>query len=160
MPFRSFLPCLLLCTGMLVAGDVAATDDMQALTPAIAPVSYTHLDVYKRQLEDNALEYVKGGGNVAIVYPSDGTSAVADGIALVKGAPNEANAKVFLDWLLSKPVQEFLVAEIGRRSVRSDVAGTGLKPMSEIKLVKYDLPMVAAKRTEWLAQFRKAVQAR
>lgn len=111
-------------------------------------------------LEDNALEYVRGGGNIAIVYPSEGTSTTADGIALVKGAPNEANAKVFLDWLLSKPVQEFLVAEIGRRSVRSDVAGTGLKPMSEIKLVKYDLPMVAAKRTEWLAQFRKAVQAR
>lgn len=36
MPFRSFLPCLLLGTSMLVTGDVAATDDMQALTPAIA----------------------------------------------------------------------------------------------------------------------------
>ncbi len=45
-------------------------------------------------LEDNALQYVKGGGNVAIVYPSEGTSITADGVALVKGAPNvEAGMK-------------------------------------------------------------------
>ena len=30
-------------------------------------------------LEDNAYLYVKGGGPVAIVYPEDGTSAIADG---------------------------------------------------------------------------------
>lgn len=111
-------------------------------------------------LEDNALEYVRGGGNVAIVYPEDGTSAVADGIALVKGAPNEANGKIFLDWLLSKPVQEFVVKEIGRRPVRSDVPSAGLKPMSEIKLVKYDMGAVAAKRNEWLAAWKKAFQNR
>lgn len=111
-------------------------------------------------LEDNALEYVRGGGNLAIVYPSDGTAAIADGIALVKGAPNEANGKIFLDWLLSKPVQEFVVKEIGRRPVRTDVPAVGLKPMSEIKLVKYDIPTVAAKRNEWLATWKKAFQNR
>jgi len=111
-------------------------------------------------LEDNALEYVRGGGNVAIVYPADGTAAIADGIALVKGAPNEANAKVFLDWLLSKDVQAFVVEKIGRRPVRTDVPATGLKPMGEIKLVKYDIPTVAAKRKEWLDAWKKAFQNR
>lgn len=111
-------------------------------------------------LEDNALEYVRGGGNVAIVYPEDGTSTVADGIALVKGAPNEANGKIFLDWLLSKPVQEFVVKEIGRRPVRSDVAAAGLKPLNEIKLVKYDMGTIAANRTAWIADWRKALQNR
>jgi iron(III) transport system substrate-binding protein len=111
-------------------------------------------------LEDNALEYVKGGGNVAIVYPEDGTSTIADGIALVKGAPNEANGKIFLDWLLSKPVQEFVVKEIGRRPVRTDVPATGLKPFGEIKLVNYDIANVAAKRNEWISAWRKAFQNR
>jgi len=111
-------------------------------------------------LEDNALEYVKGGGNVAIVYPEDGTSTIADGIALVKGAPNEANGKIFLDWLLSKPVQEFVVKEIGRRPVRTDVPATGLKPFGEIKLVNYDIASVAAKRNEWIGAWRKAFQNR
>ncbi len=111
-------------------------------------------------LEDNALEFVKGGGNVAIVYPEDGTSTIADGIALVKGGPNAENAKTFIDWLLSKPVQTLLVEDIGRRSVRSDVALTGLKPISEIKLVAYDVAAVAKNRNAWVAQWRRALQNR
>jgi iron(III) transport system substrate-binding protein len=111
-------------------------------------------------LEDNALEYVRNGGNVAIVYPEDGTSTVADGIAAVKGGPNPETGKIFIDWLLSKPVQELLVEKIGRRSVRSDVGGTGLKPMSEIKLVNYDLKAVAQNRSAWIAQWKKALADR
>lgn len=111
-------------------------------------------------LEDNALEYVKNGGNVAIVYPEDGTSTVADGIAIVKGGPNTDTGKVFVDWLLSKPVQEVLVAEIGRRSVRTDVNATGLKPMSEIKLINYDMKAVATNRNAWLATWKKALADR
>ncbi|WP_342358779.1 extracellular solute-binding protein [Terrarubrum flagellatum] len=111
-------------------------------------------------LEDNALEYVRNGGNVAIVYPEDGTSTVADGVALVKGSPNAENGKVFIDWLLSKPIQEFLVSEIGRRSVRSDVNATGLKPISEIKLINYDMKTVAQNRVAWINQFKKAMADR
>lgn len=109
-------------------------------------------------LEDTALEFVKGGGNVAVIYPEDGTSTVADGIALVKGAPHGDNAKVFIDWLVSKPVQEILVKEAGRRSVRSDVNLPGLKPVAEMKLVNYDVKMVAKNRTAWLAQYKKIMQ--
>ena len=46
-------------------------------------------------LEDNAYLYLKGGGPVAIVYPEDGTSAIADGMALCKRAPNPAAGKAF-----------------------------------------------------------------
>ncbi len=111
-------------------------------------------------LEDNALEYVRNGGNIDIVYPEDGTSTVADGIALIKGAPNADNGKLFIDWLLSKPVQEFLVEKIGRRSVRSDVAATGLKPIGEIKLINYDMKTVATNRNAWIATWKKAYQDR
>lgn len=111
-------------------------------------------------LEDNALEYVKNGGNVAIVYPQDGTSTVADGLALVKGGPNPDGAKIFIDWLLSKPVQEILVSEIGRRSVRTDVSASGQKPISEIKLINYDMKVVAKNRAAWLAQYKKALADR
>lgn len=111
-------------------------------------------------LEDNALDYVKGGGNVDIVYPADGSSTVADGVALVKGAPHADNGKVFIDWLLSKPVQEQLVSEIGRRSVRNDVTGAGLKPISEVKLVEYDIKKVAQNRADWIAKWKAALQSR
>jgi iron(III) transport system substrate-binding protein len=111
-------------------------------------------------LEDNALDYVKGNGNIAIVYPEDGSSTVADGVALIKGAPHAETGKVFIDWLLSKPVQEQLVSEIGRRSVRKDVTGAGLKPLSEIKLVDYDVKKAAQNRNDWVAKWKAALANR
>ncbi|MGL4323099.1 MAG: extracellular solute-binding protein [Beijerinckiaceae bacterium] len=109
-------------------------------------------------LEDTALEFVKGGGNVAVIYPEDGTSTVADGIALVKGAPRAELGKVFIDWLVSKPVQEILVKDVGRRSVRTDVNLPGLKPITDIKLINYDVKTVAKNRAAWIAQYKKIMQ--
>ncbi len=96
-------------------------------------------------LEDNALDYVHGGGPVKIVYPSDGTSAGADGIALVKGAPHAENGKAFIDWCLSKNTQSYIVNSLGRRSVRTDVpSGKDVPPMEDVKTVDYNLPWVAS----------------
>ena len=112
-------------------------------------------------LEDDALDYVKGGGPVAIIYPEDGTSTVADGMALAKGAPNVENGKRFIDWLLTKPVQEIVVQQMARRAVRIDVAGGGgAKPITEIKLVNYDIRSVAQNRAAWIARWKDMAGAR
>ncbi|MGQ0665236.1 MAG: extracellular solute-binding protein [Pseudomonadota bacterium] len=112
-------------------------------------------------LEDNAFLFVKGGGSVAIVYPEDGTSAIADGMALVKGAPNPAAAKAFIDWALSAPVQELVVQELGRRPIRKDAKPMGaLKPFGEIKIVKYDIKWAAAKRQEFLEKWNDLMLTR
>lgn len=79
-------------------------------------------------LEDNALEYALGGAPIAIVHLSDGTVATPDGVALVKGAPNPEGGKKFIDWAMSKSTQERLARDIGRRSVRVDVAGPANTP--------------------------------
>ena len=57
-------------------------------------------------------------------------------------------------------MQEILVAEIGRRSVRTDVNATGLKPMNEIKLINYDMKTVAQNRTPWINAWKKALADR
>jgi iron(III) transport system substrate-binding protein len=102
-------------------------------------------------LEDNALDYVRGGGADKIVYPSDGTSAAADGIALVKGAPHADNGKAFIDWCLSKDTQSYLVSAMGRRSVRSDVpSGSDVPPITDVKTVDYNLPWVASHTAAFL----------
>ena len=112
-------------------------------------------------LEDNAYLYLKGGGPVAIVYPEDGTSAIADGMALCKRAPNAAAGKAFIDWSLSAPVQELVVQELGRRPIRKDAKPLGtLKPLDQIKLVKYDIKNAAAKRQEYIDQWRVLMLAR
>lgn len=112
-------------------------------------------------LEDNAYLYLKGGGPVAIIYPEDGTSAIADGMALVKRAPNPAAGKAFIDWSLSPAVQELVVQELGRRPIRKDAKPlAALKPLGEIKLVKYDIQNAASKRQEYIEKWRALMLAR
>lgn len=111
-------------------------------------------------LEDNALQYVKGGGKVAIVYPAEGTSLTADGIALVKGAPDAEAGKKFIDWALSQKVQEWLVQTLGRRSIRSDVASSTVLPaLSEIKTVNYDVEAVAKNLPQLLSTWKKLAES-
>lgn len=87
-------------------------------------------------LEDNALEYVQGGAPIAIVHLTDGTAATPDGVALVKDSPNPEGGKAFIDWAMSKATQEKLAQDIGRRSVRLDVAGpAGTPNLADLTLV-------------------------
>jgi iron(III) transport system substrate-binding protein len=110
-------------------------------------------------LEDNAYRYVAGGGPVKIVYPEDGTTAAPDGMALVKNGPNAAAAKKFIDWALSIETQSFLVQEMGRRPVRSDVPiSPDLPPMSKIKTVPYDFAWSAGSKKEFVAKWTEMVQ--
>ncbi|MCE5255217.1 MAG: extracellular solute-binding protein [Spirochaetaceae bacterium] len=105
-------------------------------------------------LEDNAFRYVSGGGPVAIIYPKDGTVAAPDGIALLKGAPNAENGKKFIDWCLSKPVQEYLVDAMARRPVRTDCKDpAGLPAISTIKTIPYDFGWAAANKTAFIKKF-------
>lgn len=97
-------------------------------------------------LEDAALRYVEGGGPVQIVYPSEGTAIAPDAMALVAGAPNADNGKAFLDFMLSAEAQA-IVAEQGRRPVRSDVASNpALLPLAEVNSVGYDAAWAADNR--------------
>jgi len=110
-------------------------------------------------LEDNAYRYVAGGGPVKIIYPSDGTTAAPDGLALVKDGPNADAAKKFIDWALSKETQAFLVEQMGRRPVRSDVAvSSDLPLMSDIKTVPYDFAWSANSKKDFVAKWTEIVQ--
>ena len=112
-------------------------------------------------LEDNAYLYLKGGGPVAIIYPEDGTSVIADGMALVKKAPNPAGGKIFIDWALSAATQNLAVQELGRRPIRKDGKPAGaLKPLEQVKIVKYDIKNAADKRKEYIDKWQALVQGR
>lgn len=107
-------------------------------------------------LEDNAFRFVQGGGPVKIVYPEDGTVAAPDGIALLKGAPHPDGGKVFIDWCLSKPIQEFLVETQARRSVRTDCKDpVGLPPLKSIKTIPYDFGWAAKNKADFSKKFNE-----
>ncbi len=91
-------------------------------------------------LEETALKYQAAGDSIGIVYPSDGTSLVPDGSAIVKGAKHPANAQLFLDFTISYDVQQ-LLGEQYRRPVRRDVELTGSLPaLSQLAVLDYDIP--------------------
>jgi iron(III) transport system substrate-binding protein len=109
-------------------------------------------------LEAQAYQYIAGGAPVDITYPAEGTSMVPDSSALIKGAKNAENAKKFLDYLVSKEVQEFATQEFNRRSVRSDVAPPeGLIPSDQIPLVDYDMDWSAENKDEVVRRVQQII---
>lgn len=112
-------------------------------------------------LEDNAYNYIKGGGPVAIVYPADGTSVLADGMALVKGAPHADTGKAFIDWALSATTQDVVVQDLGRRPIRKDGKPLqGLTPMADIKVIDYDISWAGQNRDAFLERWNDLLLAR
>ena len=67
------------------------------------------------------------------------------GCAIVKNAPHEENAKLFLEFIVGEDVQHLLEDQLFRRSVRKDIAGK--LPMKELQ---YDMGRAEESRDEIL----------
>lgn len=97
----------------------------------------------------------RSGSDVRVVYPEDGTSAIPDCVALVRGAPHPEAARAFVDFVLGPDVASVVVGRFGRRSARTDApAPEGLPPLSSLRILPYDLGNSAAERAATLARFR------
>lgn len=102
-------------------------------------------------LEETALKRQSQGANIAIVYPSEGTSNLPDGMALVSGARHGDNARAFLEFVQSADVQALVVSSFARRSVRSDVADRESLPAEEeIGIIDYDAAWASGLKEEFL----------
>ena len=105
--------------------DVSAGENAMGITLEKAAVKYTD-------------DFLK------MVYPTDGTSAVPDGVAIVKDCPNLELAQLFEEFVLSAECQTAQNADWGRRPIRSDVSPVGLVELAEIKLMNYNFDYAAA----------------
>lgn len=109
-------------------------------------------------LEKEAMRYVQAGGPVAIVYPEEGTTAVPDAIALVKGSKNKESAEAFIDFMLSKETQTYMYKTYNRRPVRTDIeAREGDLKLDQIKLVDYDLTYGSEHKADILDTWKKII---
>lgn len=107
--------------------------------------------------EQGAHKYLAAGGPVALIYPQEGTAAIADAVAVIKGAPHPQNARRFVDWLFTREAQE-LGAQMGLRPARSDIAPpAGLKPSGQITFVQLDQAWVTANREAILARWKELI---
>ena len=104
-------------------------------------------------IEKSAIKYADDP-SVGFVYPKDGTSAVPDGVALVKGCPNEENAKLFIDFVTSKECQTEQSQNWGRRPVRSDMeVGASMAKLDDLVLVDYDFDWAANEKEANIEHF-------
>jgi iron(III) transport system substrate-binding protein len=111
-------------------------------------------------MEYAAQEYVAGGNkDVEVVYPSEGTYIAPEGMALVKGGPNPADAKKFYDYLASAQAQEMLVKKFYRRPIRDDVDTTkvGLPKTTAFKATAIDDQKAAAGQKAFLESWKAMV---
>ena len=98
-------------------------------------------------LEETALKRIAAGDEIRMVYPADGTSCVPDGCAIVAEAPHMDNAKAFVDFAVSRDVQQLLQSQFCRRSVRSDIEPASKLPqLDQIALVDYDVSWASGHR--------------
>lgn len=91
-------------------------------------------------LEQLAYVYVSADPEkTGMVYLENGSSNAPDGFAMVKDCPEPENAKIFMDFLLSKECQQIMSDQFGRRTVRTDVEQPdGLPSLEEIGCIDYD----------------------
>ncbi|MGM9588807.1 MAG: extracellular solute-binding protein [Faecousia sp.] len=95
-------------------------------------------------LEKSAVLYADNP-DIGFVYPEQ-NSAVPDGVALIKGCPNEENAKLFIDFVTGLECQKDQNVNWKRRPVRSDLAPEGLCDLSDLDLCDYDFAYAATEK--------------
>jgi iron(III) transport system substrate-binding protein len=114
-------------------------------------------------MEYAAQEYVAGGNkDIEVVYPTEGTFIAPEGMALVKGGPNPADAKKFYDFLASKSAQEMLVKKFFRRPIRDDVdtAQVGLPKSGAFKAMSVDDQKLAADQPAFIKAWKELTAAK
>ena len=108
---------------------------------------------------------IRALGVYSEIYPHDITAAELKALPNVKGiiingGPNTENAKIFMDWLLTKEAQELNVESSYSYPVRTDVAAPeGLPALEDVDLVDYDRDQATAMRESVLEKFEAEIMA-
>lgn len=86
-------------------------------------------------MEEAAINLIHQGEDIEIVYLEEGTPVINDSIALMKDAKNKEEAKTFIEFVLSRKVQSYMVDRFYLRSVRDDVkVPKGLSAMDTLNI--------------------------
>jgi iron(III) transport system substrate-binding protein len=96
-------------------------------------------------MEYAAHRYIAGGDkNIGIVYPEDGAFVAPEATGIVKNCPHPEQAKKFVDYLISKKLEDEIFDKFSRRPARLDGGETeGLPSLNKITTLKSFDPMEA-----------------
>jgi iron(III) transport system substrate-binding protein len=97
------------------------------------------------------------GQPVEFIAPPDTANEVG-AVSIVKGGPNPAAARAFVDWVLTKEAGELNVKLSNRLSVLKDVPpAPGAPTLQSVKLVNYDRDWATQNKDRLIKKWQQAV---
>ena len=106
--------------------------------------------------EEAAAIYLRQGAPVGIVYPSEGIIVEPDGVAVIRGAKNRDNARLFVDFVTSRKVQAKIAKDLNRRSCRVDVSAVfGLAGLESVRVIPGDYVWAGDNKQKILERFEE-----
>lgn len=93
------------------------------------------------------------GAPVESIFPEDGVLAWPSPVAIVSGAKNFENAKIFVDWALSDAGQKILMQASPRVPVTNVATIDGVPALADLNMAGYDYIRWGAERTRVLEAF-------
>jgi iron(III) transport system substrate-binding protein len=99
--------------------------------------------------EDPCLTLINDGADVEVAYMKEGTVFLPAGCGIIKGAKNMDAAKLFIDFITSKEVQDVYGMTLTNRPVYADVQTADyMKPLDEINVITEDTDYVSSHKQE------------
>jgi iron(III) transport system substrate-binding protein len=96
--------------------------------------------------------------NQAMIYPTEGVFLVVSPSAIVKNAPHPNAAKLFAEFMLSRPAQK-IIAENAIHSARIDMAPPEGQPaLRDVKFIPVDVDYIDTKGRELKTKFNEIFQ--
>lgn len=106
-------------------------------------------------MEEAAINYIKRGKDIGIVYLKEGTPVIKDSIAMMKDAKNKDEARAFINFVLNRKVQSYMVDRFYLRSVRDDIGiPSELIAMDKINIFDASLLTTYEKKDEILQKWQ------
>jgi iron(III) transport system substrate-binding protein len=115
-------------------------------------------------LEYLAQDYVQNGAkDLTVIYPKDGALVSYTGVAIVKGAKNRAQARIFYDYVASRESRERVLKESYKRPGRTDIDVARISPLPALtghKVLVIDETQASVDYTPLLAKWKQIHSAR
>lgn len=96
--------------------------------------------------EGMARQRILEGEDLVMIYPADGTSAIPDATAIIKGTRHLENAQLFLDFTVSRDAQRLVEESFLRRTVRNDMPEETTSQDNRLKAIDYDVSWAASEK--------------
>ena len=104
--------------------------------------------------EEAAVTMLKSDKHISIIYMDEGVVSTPDGIYINNASKRKETAEKFADFMTSRNAQQFIAANLGRRSVRKDVPESDLVvALDDINSIEVDKEKVISCKDKWIDSF-------